>query len=385
MKKVKSLDKWKNKAVGLLTNQSAFGFKNDYHYQYYRNELDLKVLFLPEHGLFAELQDQVSGKDLNYSIGNTEIVNLYGDEEQTLVPPKEHLRKLDLVIIDIRDVGSRYYTFLTTANYILHAISELNQSEGTKIEALVVDSPNPIGDKVEGTPLHSTYSSFVGVPTVLHRHGLSPATLLAFYKEEFSYKLSLYYLPIGVIYPKKSKHWIPPSPNIPFSSTCLVYPGQCLLEGTNLSEGRGTTRPFETFGAPYLLGSAKAELERRMKTHQKNCYTLRPLRFLPTFHKHQGIICEGYQILVDDPDKFHSLYFTLFLLKQLKDLFPNEFAYLKGVYEFRSNLSAIELLVGDPILLEYLHGKSSDKDIEDYLKTQEKTWLKRTAETRKRF
>ncbi|TGM44026.1 DUF1343 domain-containing protein [Leptospira biflexa] len=378
MKFLKNITKLSGCQAAILTNQSAFGYNGKYHFQTYSEIFNLKTIFLPEHGLFAELQDQVSGDELQYLFGDKQIINLYGKEESSLVPPRESLQNLDVVIIDIKDVGSRYYTFLTTAYYILEEISKIKKETGKAPIFLVIDSPNPIGTKVEGTPLVDTYQSFVGVKTVLHRHGLTPGGLLTYYNDTFHLNVDVVVVPIGVYHQKKNStfEWVPPSPNIPTQNTCIVYPGMCLLEGTNLSEGRGTTKPFETFGAPYLLGSAKLELEKRLSNHQKDSFQLRNLRFLPTFHKYVGTICEGYQLMVLKPKQFHSLYFVLFFLKQLRELFPDQFAFLKGVYEFRSDRPAIELLVGDPYLLDYLYGNHTESDLETYLKENETRWSK---------
>ncbi|MCW7467102.1 DUF1343 domain-containing protein [Leptospira levettii] len=378
MKFLKNIQKLSGCLAGILTNQSAFGYLGKYHFQTYSEIFNLKTIFLPEHGLFAELQDQVSGDELSYLFGEMQIVNLYGKEESSLVPPKESLKNLDVVIIDIKDVGSRYYTFLTTAYYILEELSKLKKETGKSPVFLVIDSPNPIGTKVEGSPLQETYESFVGVKSVLHRHGLTPGGLLTYYNETFHLNVDVVVVPVGVFHPNKvnSFEWVPPSPNIPTQNTCYVYPGMCLLEGTNLSEGRGTTKPFETFGAPYLLGKEKLELDKRLLSHQKGSFLLRNLRFLPTFHKYAGIICEGYQLMVLKPKQFHSLYFTLYFLKQIHELFPNQFEFLKGVYEFRSDRPAIELLAGDSYLLDYLYGKYSDSDLERYLEEKESVWNK---------
>ncbi|GBF49834.1 hypothetical protein LPTSP4_13540 [Leptospira ryugenii] len=384
MKQIKSLTKFSGCSAGILTNQSAFGFEGKYHFEAYSEIVSLKTLFLPEHGLFAELQDQVSGKDLSYLFGDLQIVNLYGDTESSLVPESKILQSLDLIIIDIRDVGSRYYTFLTSAFYMMEAASEIKKNGGKAPIFVIVDSPNPIGTKVEGSPLQVAFESFVGVRTVPHRHGLSPGGLLSYYNLEFHLKLDVAVVPIGVYHPKKfdSFLWVPPSPNIPTQNTCYVYPGQCLLEGTNLSEGRGTTKPFETFGAPYLQGPEKRELDRRLELHQAKSKQIRKLRFLPTFHKFKDQICEGYQLLILDPKKFRSLYFSLFLIKNTKELFPDAFKFLTGVYEFRSDKPAIELLVGDSFLLDYVNGKVSETACLEYLEHQEKQWILKTKDFR---
>ncbi|PJZ43276.1 hypothetical protein CH370_02285 [Leptospira kmetyi] len=363
--------------IGMVTNQSAFGPNGEYHFQSVHKRYDLKKIFLPEHGLFAELQDQVSGSNLKYNLDNVEFVNLYGDHESSLVPDSVSLDGLDVVVVDIRDVGARYYTFLTTAYYFLEEISKWNSSGKKEISVVVFDSPNPAGKKIEGSPLGKEFESFVGVRTVLHRHGLTPGELLSYYQKEFSLNVKIR-IERKNWYQKEDSEflWIPPSPNIPFRSTCFVYSGQCLLEGTNLSEGRGTTRPFETFGAPYI-DEQNERIRKALEESQKGSVTLRPLKFIPTFHKHKDTICGGYQILLKKPEKFHSLFFSLKLIRMLREEYPNGFEYRAGAYEFRSDRPAIELLVGDRFLLDYLDGKYSDSIVFDYLNEQERTWKKK--------
>lgn len=333
---------------------------------------------MPEHGLFAELQDQVSGSQLKYNYGEMDIINLYGDTEDTLVAREQAFEKLDVIIVDIRDVGSRYYTFLTSAYYLLKSISEFNQKSDKKsISVCIVDSPNPIGRKIEGSPLQKEFESFVGVSGVFHRHGLTPAELLSYYNSSKDLNLRIEILPVGELYSNEEKDffWIPPSPNIPTRNTCLVYPGQCLLEGTNLSEGRGTTRPFEIFGAPFI-DIQDPLLISMLDNNRDKSYILRPLYFQPTFHKFSNQKCGGYQLMITDTRKFHSLLFTLHFIKTIKDYYPDKFEYLKGPYEFRSDKPAIELLVGDHFLLDYLLGKNNLKMVRQYLSEREEAWKK---------
>lgn len=366
--------------IGMITNQSAFGPDGEYHFQSIHKRYDLKKIFLPEHGLFAELQDQVSGSSLRYNLDEVEFINLYGDQESSLIPDSVSLEGLDIVIIDIRDTGARYYTFLTTAYYFLEEISKWNSSGKNEISVIIFDSTNPAGKKIEGSPLQKEFESFVGVRGVLHRHGLTPGKLLSYYQKEFHLNVKIRIVNKGWYKKKDSEFsWIPPSPNIPFCSTCYVYSGQCLLEGTNLSEGRGTTRPFETFGAPYI-NEENIRIRKVLEESQRGSLILRPLKFIPTFHKHKDLVCGGFQILLKKPEKFHSLFFTLKLIRTLSEEYPNDFAYRAGAYEFRSDRSAIELLVGDRFLLDYLKGKHSDSIVFQYLNEQERTWKRKCKE-----
>lgn len=378
----KFLKKYNTARIGMLTNQSAYSTTRGYHFEFLARHLPIQTLFMPEHGLFAELQDQVSGSQLTYSYKNIKIHNLYGDSESSLLVSREALEELDLIIIDIRDVGARYYTFLTSAYYLLLEIHKFNiTAKSSSLSVVVIDSPNPIGRKVEGSPLESQYESFVGVSGMVHRHGFTPAELLRYYIFNKSLQVPIEILPIGEIYSiiDSSFLWIPPSPNIPTANTCFVYPGQCLLEGTNLSEGRGTTKPFEIFGAPFINIQDELLIS-LLKKPKDSTYQIRPLFFQPTFHKHSGKICGGFQIMVLDKKEFHSLLFSLHFIKTIQDYYPDHFAYLKGAYEFRSDKPAIELLLGDTFLLGYLSGKNSYKQVREYLEGTERKWKKSRKE-----
>lgn len=380
MKFISNLETFHHAKTGILTNHTGYDLIDGYHFISLAKQLNLVRVFIPEHGLFAELQDQVSGSDLKYFEQDLDFCNLYGDTEKSLVPPDEKLLDLELFIIDIRDVGSRYYTFLTTAYYILEKLSLLKKTK-TIPHIIIFDSPNPIGRKVEGSPLLKDYTSFVGVESVLHRHGLSPAGLMCYYNEEMKLSLDLNIIKPGKYHPQEYSHltWIPPSPNIPSLTSCLVYPGQCLLEGTNLSEGRGTTRPFEIFGAPFLKLD-DTRILKEIEAINNRSFHLRPLRFVPTFHKHKDLICNGYHLMVLDANQFHSLLFTLSFLRAVLQFYPTEFQFLDGVYEFRSDRPAIELLVGDPKLLDYIQGKESYQNTKDFLLFEEGKWLTKISQ-----
>lgn len=374
----KILYRYIDKRTGILTNQSAFGPEN-YHFELFQKYFKVTKIFIPEHGLFAELQDQVSGSSLKYNYEDLQIVNLYGDNENSLFVKDEDLKNLDLIIFDIRDIGSRYYTFLTSCFYLLQTLGAYNENnKNSNIDVLVIDSPNPIGRKMEGSPLDKKYSSFVGVEGVIHRHGLRPAELMNYYVNEFGLKVNVQFVKVGKLYPRKDSlfSWIPPSPNIPNITTCFVYPGQCLLEGTNLSEGRGTTRPFEIFGSPFIDIQDK-RLYKELTSYQKDSFQLRPLLFIPTFHKFANEVCGGFQILIKNKNKFHSLLFSLHFIRTIREFYPNYFKYRTGVYEFRSDMEAIKILVGDDLLLEYIDGKHHYSMIKDYLTEQEMNWKKK--------
>ncbi|HMU84887.1 MAG TPA: DUF1343 domain-containing protein, partial [Leptospiraceae bacterium] len=326
----------------------------------------LRRLFLPEHGLFAELQDQVGLSQTNVyeSLGlKCQIVSLYGDSESTLAAAASHLKDLSALVIDIQDIGVRYYTFATTMRYAFETIHEA----GLDLPVYVIDHPNPCGQSVEGIPLDATFESFVGPVGLPHRHGLTIGQLARFFHQELRA-----HFPLHVVAFDPEDEGLPfrisPSPNMPGPYTHLVYSGQCLLEGTNVSEGRGTTRPFEIFGASYME-----------KLHSKRPPTapgavLRPVRFIPTFHKDAGKICYGYQIHVTGP--YHSLLHSLQLIRWIRSE-CHEFRWNEGPYEFRSDRPAIELLAGHRVLLSYLNGETDLPHAEAAIQAGEHEWKNR--------
>lgn len=353
--------------VGLLCNHTSFDFASgQYLFQILSARRVLSRLFLPEHGLFAELQDQVPLLQTNVyaSLGlDCQIISLYGSSEATLAAEREHVADLDALVIDLQDIGVRYYTFATTMRYIFETIVR----EGLGTSVYVLDRPNPAGNSIEGIPLEPVYESFVGPVGLPHRHGLSLGQLAHFFYQESGARFPLHV--VGYAGDSPQPFPIPPSPNMPGPWTHLVYSGQCLLEGTNLSEGRGTTRPFEVFGAPWM------ERLHRKRPPQGGGALLRPLRFIPVFHKHSGEVCHGYQIHLTG-GMYHSLRHSLQLIRWMREECP-EFEWRSGPYEFRSDRPAIELLGGDPTIVDYLNGRASESSLNDALSAGENEWRAR--------
>lgn len=376
--------------IGLLTNQVSFSFAK--HRYSFEEIPGLERVFLPEHGLFAELQDQIPIDSVSpyRFLRDVQWVSLYGERESSLLPDASLLMDLDMIVVDVQDVGARYYTFLTSVFYTMQVALTLENPPAF----CIVDRPNPAGRAVEGTPLQSRYASFVGLPGVPHRHGLTAAELLLYYRDRHpdlknGHRLKFAVIPYdhsipirdetGWLTQETKTHtamqppWtIPPSPNMPSPITPFVYAGQCLLEGTNLSEGRGTTRPFEIFGAPYIDENWMMSLAQRDEIRQADL-SLRPLRFIPTFHKFAGSVCNGWQLLPLGR-RFHSLLFSLDLLRLIKERFA-DFAWRTETYEYRDDLLAIEMLAGDDRLLEYLNGRGKRSELQQYLEAEERRWV----------
>jgi uncharacterized protein YbbC (DUF1343 family) len=374
--------------TGLLCNHTSWDIVSGKYL--YEMIPDLKRVFVPEHGLFAELQDQ---EPVNYTNScrdfglDADIVSLYGMDEKSLRVNSGDLEDLELLIIDLQDAGSRYFTYAVTMSLLLEAV----QMYHPDLKVMIIDRENPAGLQVEGSPLPGEYESFVGKTGLPHRHGLTVAELALFFHSELNAGFSLTILPLPgkklrqdlpehVTVAKQSDFlvvnqtgsWqIPPSPNLPGPLTPMIYSGQCLLEGTSISEGRGTTRPFEIFGAPWL--KPVNSLKKYPGFMECRGAKLRPLRFMPTFHKWAGKVCSGFQVhLTGQP--YHSLLHSLFMIRIISDHFT-EFEFRKGPYEKGSDKTAIELLCGDPFLLHYLYGNGTIKEVKEYLIESESKWL----------
>lgn len=394
-----TLNRFLNRKSGLLCNHTSWDIGTGSYF--FEMIPGLCRIFFPEHGLFAEYQDQVpvTKQNLYKEFGiDIETISLYGKDEFSLLADTKKLQDLDVLFVDLQDVGSRYFTYSVTLGKMIKSIV----THAPNVTMVLIDRENPAGVQVEGSKLPDEYRSFIGWPGLPHRHGLTLGELALFFYKKLSADFPLYILPVkdlGVrsdfvdIHPGKIQllsheshkldgsensilshsHFIPPSPNIPTPVTPYVYSGQCLLEGTNLSEGRGTTRPFEQFGAPYLKS-----LRLLMKDNFLMKFpgaVLRPIRFLPTFHKWKDEICEGFHIhLTGNP--YHSLLHSLYIIRTIRETYPNSFKWREGVYEYGSDKKAIELLAGDSTLLDFLMGEISFHGLKKYLENTEKNWLK---------
>lgn len=300
----------------------------------------VSALFGPEHGFAGAAQDMVG-------VGNADntdvpVYSLYGDDAENLSPKPEWLRGLDAIVIDLQDVGSRYYTYVWTAALTMKVAAAV----GTDV--VLLDRPNPLGGaRVEGAPQRDGYLSFVGLYPVAVRHGLTIAELMQWVCEREHIDRDVLHVVTmdgwtrSMQWKDTGLPWVMPSPNMPTVDTASVYPGGCLLEGTNLSEGRGTTRPFELWGAPGLDVSPLLELD-------LHGVTLRPVELAPTFQKHAGQSCSGVQVHVTDPWVFRPYEAYLRMLAAVLPSLPAKERWRTEEYEFVSDRPAIDLLTGGP-------------------------------------
>jgi uncharacterized protein YbbC (DUF1343 family) len=302
------------------------------------------ALFGPEHGIRADAQDMIGvGADRDSRTG-APVFSLYGAGIESLSPRPEQLEGLDVLVFDVQDVGSRYYTFAATMLYAMRAATRAG------LDFVVLDRPNPIGGiQIEGPSVDAGFHSFVGAYPLPIRHGMTVGELARLFRDEERLDLALEVLPCDgwqrrMLWRETGLPWVTPSPNMPTPETALVYPGGCLIEGTNLSEGRGTTHPFELWGAPWLDPYALAE---RLAASPFGAGTLfRPAAFTPMFHKHAGQLCLGVQPHVIDSDVYRpaAQYAAMLLCAREQD--PSRFAWRTEAYEFVTDPIAIDLLFG---------------------------------------
>ena len=313
----------------------------------------LTRLFGPEHGVRGEAQDMIGvGAERDRRTG-IPVTSLYGGSFDSLTPTAADLGEIDVLLVDLQDVGSRYYTYIWTMALALAAAARAG------VAVVVLDRPNPLGGvEVESGPLVSGYESFVGLGAIAVRHGMTIGELARMIVggipgdrgARFGTPLScdLTVVPMkgwqrSMDFDDTGLPWVMPSPNMPTLDTALVYPGLCLVEGTNLSEGRGTTRPFELVGAAYLDGYRWVE---RLHRRALPGVRFRPLSFFPMFHKFARTSCGGVQLHVTDRTSFRPYRTGIALLHAARELAPQEFAWRTEPYEFVSHLPAIDLLTG---------------------------------------
>jgi len=309
----------------------------------------LQVLFSPQHGLLGEKQDNmISSADSIDPLLKLPVISLYGPR---LAPPLDSLEIVDTVLVDLQDVGTRVYTFAATLAKMMEAAA----AAGVKVA--VLDRPNPIGgEQVEGNLLRPEWASLVGPYPLPMRHGLSLGELARYYNATQRIGCDLEVIPArgwrrGDYGDATGLPWVLPSPNLPTLDSAVVYPGQVLLEGTNLSEGRGTTRPFELFGAPFL---EPARIKARLAALPLPGVVLREASFEPTFHKWAGELCRGFQLHVTDRRSFKPYFTTLALLGVIRELYPEDFAWRQPPYEYETERRPIDLLTGDAGIREGL-------------------------------
>ena len=347
------------RSVGLITNQTGIDeqFQSNLTMFAKHPEVRLAALFSPEHGIRGSVQNAIQIPSTIYPPFQIPVHSLYGETRQ---PTPEMLAGTDVLIYDIQDVGSRFYTYISTLLRAMKAAASNN------VDFIVLDRPNPIrGDRVEGNLLQPAFQSFVGATKLPIRHGMTVGELARLFKEELELEIpsrlrqdsnQLDVVPMrswrrAMWYDQTGLPWVPPSPNMATVETAILYPGTCLIEGTNLSEGRGTTKPFEWIGAPWIDSDRWAETLNNFDlpgTH------FRPIHFTPTFSKYAEQLCHGVQVHITDRDELRPVDVALHLIATARRNYPDQFEFLHngGRYFF-------DLLAGtDELRLRLMEGES---------------------------
>lgn len=354
----KEFEKYKGKRIGLITNMTgvnkALVASIDLFYQH--QDINLVALYAPEHGIRGDAKE---GEQVSSSVDPTTglpVHSLYGD---TRKPSQEMLQDVDVLVFDLQDIGSRYYTFIYTMAYVMEACKENDK------QFIVLDRPNPInGISVEGNLIEEDVRSFVGLLPIPNRHGMTVGELALLFKDEFGYACDLTVIPMEgwkreMHFDETGLNWVSPTPNTTDIDMMILYPGTCLIEGTNLSEGRGTTKPFEHIGAPYINGQ---ELAKKFNELALPGVIARPTSFIPTYQKHQGKTCSGIQLHVVDRHKLNSLEMGIYLIKIISEMYPIDFEFIEN----ENGKFFFDLLAGTKELKNLILNETTHDFIEQY-------------------
>ncbi|MRG87830.1 exo-beta-N-acetylmuramidase NamZ family protein [Salinibacillus xinjiangensis] len=311
------------KRVGLITNPTGVDQELNSIVDLLHNDEDvnLTALYGPEHGVRGSAQ---AGEYVEYYIDEQTGLPVYSLYGSTRKPTPEMLENVDVLLFDIQDVGTRFYTYIYTMAYAMEAAQE------NDIEFVVLDRPNPLGgEKVEGPVLDPEYASFVGNYPIPLRHGMTVGELAKFFNEEFDIGADLTVVEMNgwdrdEYYDETPLDFVMPSPNMPTLDTALVYPGAALIEGTNVSEGRGTTKPFELIGAPFINST---EVAAELNSLELPGVKFRAASFTPSFSKHSGDLSNGVEIHVTDRDTFKPIEMGLHLVKTIHEMYPEDVTF----------------------------------------------------------
>ncbi len=340
--------------------------------------INVTAAFGPQHGLRGDKQDNmIESPDYNDPVHDIPVFSLYGEVRR---PTGQSMDTFDVILIDLQDLGCRIYTFITTLRYMLEAAAEHGKT------VWVLDRPNPAGRPIEGTLLEAGWESFVGAGPMPMRHGLTMGEMGRWMVSHFNLNVDYQVIEMqgwqpggpGYGWPV-DRIWINPSPNAPNVNMARAYAGTVMLEGTNLSEGRGTTRPLELFGAPDIDARAViAEMQRKAPQWLKGC-TLREIWFEPTFHKHQSELCNGVQIHAEGPTYDHGAFrpwrLQALALKAIAKLYPGYELWRDFPYEYEEGRLAFDVINGGTALREWIENPSAiANDLEAIAAPDERAW-----------
>lgn len=349
------------------------------------NGINLSAAFGPQHGLRGDKQDNmVESRDYRDPLHDIPVFSLYGDVRR---PTAEMIDPCDIIVVDLQDLGCRIYTFITTLLYVLEAAA------GQDKKVIVLDRPNPAGRPVEGLALKPGWESFVGAGEMPMRHGLTMGEMGHWFVRSFKLDVDYSVIPMegwnplehpGYGWPLQERSWVNPSPNAATPWMARSYAGTVMLEGTTLSEGRGTTHPLELFGAPDIDPVKLLETMSSLAPGWMGGCRLRACWFEPTFHKHQGKLCGGIQIHVDDPGYDHQNFRPWRLMalafKAVRQLYPDYDLWRDFPYEYEFDRLAIDLINGSELLREWVDDDNAEPGDLDILACEDEAdWRNDTS------
>lgn len=366
--------------VGLICNQASVNhqFRHAADLFFEHPDLDLAALFGPQHGIRGDVQDNMI--ETAHSVDKLTGLPVYSLYSETREPTLEMVSGVDALVFDLQDVGGRVYTFIYTMANAMKACARYGK------KMFVMDRPNPIGGvAVEGSLLEKGHESFVGMFPIPMRHGLTVGELAGFFNKEFEINCELEVITMDNwaredFYDETDAPWVMPSPNIPTVDTTVVFPGTVYFEGTQISEGRGTTRPFEIVGAPYISSNEYADV---LNSLELSGVTFRAVEFIPTFQKHMQKLCGGVFVHVTDREIFEPVITGIAMVKTAFDLYPNNFEWKNTPYEYVYDRNPFDVIAGTTKLSEaFRQGielkeikNSWRKDAEDFQQKREKYFL----------
>jgi uncharacterized protein YbbC (DUF1343 family) len=372
----------KNKKLALVAHPASVTSQLVHSLQaLIENKFNVVSAFGPQHGLRGEKQDNmIESDDFQDPVYKIPVYSLYGKSRR---PTDRALQEIDVVLFDLQDVGTRIYTFLTTLMYMMEGCAKNNKA------LWILDRPNPAGRPIEGSLLQSGWESFVGAGPFPMRHGLTLGEAALWMKKHFKINVELIVVKMEGYKPDKAPFfgwpaelsWVNPSPNASNPHMAKCFPGTVMLEGTTLSEGRGTTRPLEVAGAPDIEIEKILKSMRQMAPQWLKGCLIRTCYFEPTFHKHQKTLCQGFQIHVDHPSYKHGVFkpYRLIALffKALRLQQPDYPLWRDFPYEYEVSRLAIDLINGGPGLREWVDDRSAKPgDFEKMISPDEKHWKK---------
>lgn len=352
----------KNQRVGLICNQASVNrqFQHAADLFFENSEIDLVALFGPQHGIRGDVQDNMV--ETEHTIDRETKLPIYSLYSETREPTAKMTQNLDTLVFDLQDVGCRVYTFIYTMANAMQACSKFQK------KMVVLDRPNPInGIKTEGNLLEKGQESFVGKYPIPMRHGLTVGELALLFNREFEINCDLEVVRMDgwerqFYLDETDAPWAMPSPNMPTVDTTIVFPGTVYLEGTEVSEGRGTTRPFEIVGAPYVNSR---ELAASLNSLELPGVIFRSLSFLPTFQKHAGTVCEGVFLHVTDKEIFKPVLSGIAIIKAIYELNGDKFSWKKTPYEYEFERNPFDVIAGTEKLRNAIENNWSLNQIEE--------------------